>query len=83
MPNNKQQSKRLKTDEERRQRNKTVKTVMRTSVRKVLEAETKEAAQAAIPEAMKRIDKANKQNIIHENTAARMKSRLARSTAAK
>jgi len=83
MPNNKQQKKRLKTDEERRQRNKTFKSVMRSSMRKVLEAPTKEEALAATPEAMKRIDKAAKRNAIHDNTAARMKSRLARSTASK
>lgn len=83
MPNNKQQAKRLKTDNERRDRNKIVKSSMRSSVRKVLEAETKDDALAKTPEAMKRIDKAAKNNVIHDNTAARMKSRLARSTASK
>jgi len=83
MPNNKQQKKRLKTDGERRDHNKAIRSVMRSSVRKVIEAETKEAAQAATPEAMKRVDKAAKKNIIHDNTAARVKSRMARSTASK
>ncbi len=83
MPNNKQQKKRLKTDEERRQRNKATKSVMRSSVKKVLEADSKESAVAATPTAMKRIDKAAKVNAIHENTAARMKSRMAHSTAKK
>lgn len=83
MPNNKQQSKRLKTDEERRQRNKIVKSVMRSSIRKVVEADSQDEAVAATPEAMKRIDKAAKKNIIHDNAAARMKSRLARATANK
>ncbi|MFT7670596.1 MAG: small subunit ribosomal protein S20 [Planctomycetota bacterium] len=83
MPNNKQQSKRLKTDEIKRQRNKATKTVMRSSIRNVVEAETKEEAQTKAPEAVKRIDKAAQKNIIHSNTAARMKSRLARTVAAK
>ncbi|MCL4160021.1 UNVERIFIED_CONTAM: hypothetical protein GTU68_019324 [Idotea baltica] len=78
MPNNKQASKRLKTDEEKRQRNKAQKSAMRSSVRSVLEADTKEAAAAAQPIAVKRIDKAAKKNIIHDNAAARMKSRLAK-----
>lgn len=81
MPNNKQQAKRLKTDEEKRQRNKAQKSEMRSTMRKVLEADSKEAAQAATPLAMKKIDKAAKKNIIHDNTAARMKNRLARAVA--
>ena len=40
-------------------------------------------ANAAMPNAMKRIDKAAKANIIHDNAAARYKSRLARNAAAK
>jgi small subunit ribosomal protein S20 len=83
MPNNKQAKKRLKTDDERRDRNKAVKSVMRSSVRKVINAETKEEALANTPEAMKRIDKAAKRNAIHDNTAARMKGRLARAAASK
>ena len=83
MPNNKQQKKRHRTDELRRQRNKTTKSAMRSSIRKVLNADSKEAALAEPPEAMKRIDKAAQKNVIHENTAARMKSRLSRSTGTK
>jgi len=83
MPNNKQQSKRLKTDDIKRQRNKADKSRMRSAVRTVLEADTKEAAEAATPEAMRWVDKAAKKNIIHDNAAARMKARLARSTAKK
>jgi len=56
---------------------------MRTAIKKVLQADSAEAAQAAVPTAMKRIDKAAKVHVIHENTAARYKARLARSIAAK
>jgi small subunit ribosomal protein S20 len=83
MPNNKQQSKRLKTDEIKRQRNKADKSKMRSAVRAVLEADSKEAAEAATPNAMKWVDKAAKKNLIHDNAAARVKSRMARSTAKK
>ena len=40
-----------------------------------------EAAAAALPEAVKRVDKAAKRNIIHANAAARKKSQLARAAA--
>jgi len=83
MPNNKQQTKRLKTDEARRKHNKVQRSAMRSAVKAVLEADTKEAAEQATALAMKRIDKAAKRNIIHDNTAARMKNRMARSTAGK
>ena len=83
MPNNKQQAKRLKTDEEKRQRNKAQKSAMRSAMRSVLEADSKDAAEAAQPQAVKRIDKAAKKNIIHDNAAARMKSRLAKAVANK
>ncbi|MCB9914728.1 MAG: 30S ribosomal protein S20 [Planctomycetes bacterium] len=78
MPNTKQAAKRLRQSEDRRLRNKVDKSSMRTAVRKVLEADSKEAAQAALPGAMKKIDKAAKKNILHDNTAARLKSRVAR-----
>ena len=83
MPNNKQAKKRVRQDEERRVHDKAIKSAMRTAVKKVLSAESSEAANAAMPNAMKRIDKAAKSNIIHENAAARTKSRLARQAAAK
>jgi len=78
MPNNKQAEKRVRQNETRRQENKIVRSAMRGAIRKVSEADTAEAAEAAVPSAMKRIDKAAKHNIIHKNTAARYKSRVAR-----
>jgi len=83
MPNSKQAKKRMRQNEERRIQNKTFKTSMRTAIKKVLQADTGEAAQAALPAAMKRIDKAAKHNVIHDNAAARYKARLARTIAAK
>ena len=83
MPNSKQAEKRARQGERRRQANKVVRTSMRTAVKKVLQAPTTEAATAALPEAMKRLDKAAKQHVIHPNTAARTKSRLAKASAKK
>jgi small subunit ribosomal protein S20 len=83
MPNSKQAKKRMRQDEERRMANKVVRTSMRSAVKRVLRAENTEEAKALLPSAMKRVDKAAKKNIIHQNAAARMKSRLARVIAAK
>ncbi len=78
MPNSKQSKKRMETDDARRMRNKTVRTSMRTAVKNVLQAETADAANAALPTAFKRVDKAAKTNVIHDNAAARKKSQLQR-----
>jgi len=83
MPNNKQAAKRTRQNVASRQQNKITRTSMRTAIRRVVEAENTEVATAALPTAMKRIDKAAKQNIIHSNAAARYKSRVARVAASK
>lgn len=83
MPNNKQAAKRLRQSEVRRQRNKIDKSTMRSTVKSVLEAETKEAAVAALPKAIQRIDKAAKKHILHDNAAARLKSRVTKAANAK
>jgi small subunit ribosomal protein S20 len=83
MPNSKQAKKRVAQNETRRDHNKIVKTRMRTSIKKVLNADTADAAGEALPIAMKQIDKAAKANIIHSNAAGRYKARLARNIAAK
>lgn len=78
MPNTKQAKKRMVTDDIRRMRNKTVRSSMRTAIRRVHEAETAEAANAALPTAFKCIDKAAKKNVIHDNAADRRKAQLHR-----
>jgi len=83
MPNNKQAEKRIRQAEKRRIENKVVRTSMRSAVKNVLAAETREAAEAVLPTAMKRIDKAAKVHVIHANAAARQKSRLAKAAAKK
>ncbi|MAE28338.1 MAG: 30S ribosomal protein S20 [Planctomycetota bacterium] len=76
MPNNKQAAKRLRQNETRRQANKAVSSRMRSAVKKVMQAETPEEAATNLSEAIKRVDKAAKKNIIHANAAARKKSQL-------
>jgi small subunit ribosomal protein S20 len=73
MPNTKQAKKRMVTDDARRMANKTVRSSMRSAVKRVLEE-----AKAGMSEAFKRVDKAAKKNIIHDNAAARTKSQLSR-----
>jgi len=78
MPNSKQAKKRMVQNERQRQANKVVRTRMRTEVKRVLNAESAEAAKAAMPPAMKAVDKAAKNNVIHANAAARKKSQIAK-----
>ena len=78
MPNTKQATKVVKRDEARRLHNKAITSAMRTAVKSVLTAETPEAAKEALPNAMKRVDKAAKKNQIHANAAARVKGQLSR-----
>jgi len=78
MPNSKQATKIVKRDEIRRIHNKAITSAMRTAVRSVLDADSPEAARKAMPDAMKKVDKAAKKNLIHANAAARMKGQLSR-----
>ena len=80
MPNNKQAKKRVSQDEGRSAANKVVRTRMRSAMKRVLQAESLEAAREALPEATKRVDKAAKKNVIHANSAGRKKAQLARAT---
>jgi small subunit ribosomal protein S20 len=82
MPSSNQAKKRMRTDAVRRVANKAVSSAMKTAMKKVLDAENPETAQAALPKAMKMVDKAAKKNIIHANSAARNRSRLTRAASA-
>jgi small subunit ribosomal protein S20 len=73
--------KRHKQSEERRIRNKTVKSSVRTSAKRVVLASQKKDAQAAereLQEMIKKIDTAARKGIIKKNAAARKKSRMQR-----
>ena len=79
MANTVQAKKRARQAEDHRQHNTSLRSMLRTHIKKVLKAvETKDknAAQAAYKEAVSVIDRVANKGIIHKNNAARQKSRL-------
>jgi small subunit ribosomal protein S20 len=83
--NIKSQMKRIRTNEKARLRNKSVKSALKTAVRKFHEAaESGDAAQATAMarEANRALDKAVSKGVIHANQAANRKSSIARKAAA-
>ena len=86
MANIKSQIKRIKTNEKARQRNKAVKSSLKTAVRKFREAAASgdaAAADAALRSAGRQLDKAASKGVIHKNQAANRKSAMAKSLASK
>ena len=84
MANIKSQIKRIKTNEKARLRNKAVKSSLKTEVRKVREAAAAgdaDAANAALRDASRALDKAVSKGVIHKNQAANRKSALAKQAA--
>ncbi|MEN2740855.1 30S ribosomal protein S20 [Microbacterium sp. X-17] len=85
MANIKSQIKRNKTNELARERNKAVKSELKTEVRRTREAVAagdKAAAEAALAKATRKLDKAVSKGVIHENQAANRKSAIAKQVAA-
>jgi len=83
--NIKSQIKRITTNEKARLRNKSVKSELKTHIRRVREAVAggdKDAASVALIEASRKLDKAVSKGVIHENQAANKKSALAKSVGA-
>ncbi len=81
MPNTKSAIKRTKQAEVRRQRNRQVKSRLKTAIKQFLAAvqgEESQEAQRKFIQATKVIDKAAAKGVLHKRTAARKKSRLAR-----
>ena len=79
MPNSNSSKKRLRQNEKRRQQNRSVKSALRTQLRKVKEAVTSgdlATSEEQFKTAVKKLDRAAAHNIIHRNAAARTKSRL-------
>ncbi len=77
MANIKSQIKRNRQTEKARLRNRAVRTELKTRTRKALEAaESGDNAAEAAAEAMRRLDKAAAQGVLHPNTASRRKARL-------
>ena len=85
MPNTKSAKKNLRTNGERRLRNRIRKSRIRTCVTKLNEkiaAGDVDAAKAALSACFSELDRAAKTNVIHRNTADRKKQRLAARVAA-
>ena len=85
MANIKSQIKRIKTNEKAHERNKAVKSELKTAVRRTREAVAagdKAAAEQALQFATKKLDKAVSKGVIHANQAANRKSAIAKQVAA-
>ena len=83
MPNIKQQKKRMRLAEKQRDRNRQVKSAIRTLFRRLQDAVDDNDAETAGAVAVRltsRIDKAASKGVIHKNNAAHKKSRVARIT---
>ncbi|MEV5834213.1 30S ribosomal protein S20 [Nocardia sp. NPDC052112] len=80
MANIKSQMKRIRTNEAARKRNQSVKSELRTEIRRFREAaaagDTEKAAQQLVV-ASRKLDKAASKGVIHANQAANKKSALA------
>jgi small subunit ribosomal protein S20 len=81
MANIKSQIKRIKTNEKARQRNKSVKSSVKTAIRKFREAADagdKAKATELLHDASRKLDKAASKGVIHANQAANKKSAMAK-----
>ncbi|GAA4484399.1 30S ribosomal protein S20 [Microbacterium panaciterrae] len=85
MANIKSQIKRNKTNEKAHERNKAVKSELKTAVRnarKAVATGDKAAAETALKTATKKLDKAVSKGVIHSNQAANRKSAIAKQVSA-
>lgn len=81
MANIKSAKKRILVNQTKYERNKSVKSAVKTAVKKVeaaVAAKDKAAAQAALLAATSEIDKATSKGVYHKNTASRKVSRLSK-----
>lgn len=85
MPSSPSAKKRVRQNVKRRKRNRVTKKVIKTLSKRVtasLAAKGVDQAATDIKAAMSKIDKAGARRVLHPNTAARRKSKLARAYAA-
>ena len=76
LPRLKSSKKRMRQSQKGQLRNKAVRSLLRTTIKKVQMAPNKAEAQALLPQAQSIIDKTLKKGVVHRNAAARYKSRL-------
>ncbi len=80
MANIKSAKKRILVNKTKADRNKSIKSSVKTAIKKVyaaIESNDKEAAKAALTAATSAMDKAAKRGVYHKNTCARKVSRMA------
>jgi small subunit ribosomal protein S20 len=78
MPNIKSAKKRMELSRAANARNRINRSRIKTAIRRVRDAETVEAAQAHMKEAVALLDRAATKNLLHPNRVARIKSQIAR-----
>jgi small subunit ribosomal protein S20 len=79
MPNTPTAKKRLRQNDKRRTRNRARRSALRNQIRKVrsaVQAGKLDEAAAEFRVAVKRLDQAAAENLVHDNAASRLKSRL-------
>ena len=79
MANIKSAKKRILVNKTKAERNKAIKSSVKTAIKKVyaaIDANDKEAAKTALAAATSALDKATKKGVFHKNTSARKVSRL-------
>lgn len=78
MPNIKSAKKRLRQNHKRRERNRTVRSEIRTRTKSLLQTESSDAAETEYRKVASMLDTAARKGIVSKQAAARRKSRLAR-----
>jgi small subunit ribosomal protein S20 len=81
MANHKSALKRIRSSEKKRVLNRYQHKSTRTVIKKLKETEDKAEAEKLYPSVVSMIDKLAKKNIIHDNKAANLKSKLAKHVA--
>ena len=79
MPNHKSAEKRVRQNEKRRTINRSNRSALRTSIKKLraaLSGSDKTGLAELLPQTISKIDKAVQKGVLHRNAAARYKSRL-------
>ena len=82
MANHKSALKRIRSNEPKRLRNKYQHKTTRNAVRDLRAIEDKKEAEGKLPNVISMLDKLAKNNIIHDNKAANLKSKLTKHVAA-
>ena len=78
MPRTKSAKKAMRQSKSRTARNRAQRSALRTAVKKVRSSGDAKESAAAYLEATRLLDRSGRKGLIHKNTAARQKSRLAR-----